>query len=153
LPSLPDYLGGFLLALAFTPLVGSLTVELLSKAFERLPDRLLMPWLPKLLMMLRPYSTSALPALVKEAAALFPAGLDALGQWQPPGYRPTASTADRPGASALKAAPSKPSVDPTCQSAAALLAAHPETTNALASALGLPVAWNQPVAASPNVRS
>src|SRR5262249_21627132 len=37
LPSLPDYLGGFLLALSFTPLVGSLTVELLSKAFERLP--------------------------------------------------------------------------------------------------------------------
>src|SRR5262249_6269988 len=36
LSTLPDYLGGFLLALAFTPMVGSLTVELLSKAFERL---------------------------------------------------------------------------------------------------------------------
>ena len=40
---------------SFTPLVAGLTVELMSnKAFEKLPDHLLMPWLPKLIMMLRP---------------------------------------------------------------------------------------------------
>ncbi len=72
LPTLPDYLGGFLLALAFTPMVAGLTVELLSKSFERLPDHLLMPWLPRLLMMLRPHAATALPTLVKEAVAIFP---------------------------------------------------------------------------------
>ena len=71
-------------SLAFTPMVTSLTVELLSKAFERLPDRLLMPWLPRLLMMLRPHAATALPTLLKEAVSLFPPNLDALGNWQPP---------------------------------------------------------------------
>ena len=37
LPALPAYLEGFLLALSFTPLVASLAVELMSKAFENCP--------------------------------------------------------------------------------------------------------------------
>lgn len=141
LPSLPDYLGGFLLALAFTPLVGALTVELLSKAFERLPDRVLMPWMPKLLMMLRPHADTALPTLVKEAASLFPSSLDALDDWQPPWERAKAAregTARPEESSTISARPARASSD---EAAAALLAAHPATTEALAAALGLPIAW------------
>lgn len=136
LPALPGYLEGLLLALVFTPLVGSLTVELLSKAFERLPDRLLMPWLPKLLMMLRPHADSALPLLMKEAAALFPGDLDALSRWQAPWYR----------AETIVSAPSKRpaqiELDPSAQTAAALLRFQPATLEALAGALGLPTAWS-----------
>ena len=55
LASFPGYVNGFLLALKFTPLVARLVVELLSRAFERLPDAVLMPWLPGLLMALRPH--------------------------------------------------------------------------------------------------
>ncbi len=141
LPTLPDYLGGFLLALAFTPLVASLTVELLSKAFERLPDRLLMPWLPKLLMMLRPHAANALPTLVKEAVSLFPSNLDALKQWEPPWYRQE-SPAEKKTIATSQTAPIRV-LGAADRASAALLAAHPSTTNALATALGLSGGWTE----------
>lgn len=84
LPVLPDYLSGFLLALSFTPLVNKLTVELLSRVFGELPDRLLMPWIPKLVMMLRPHAGTALPSLIQEAGRLYPNSLAALTKWLPP---------------------------------------------------------------------
>ena len=132
LPSLPAYLGGFLLALSFTPLVAGLTVELMSKAFEKLPDHLLMPWLPRLIMMLRPHATSALPTLVKEAATIFPPNLKALETWRAPwSVDPqTPSTAPRQAA-----------LDPNQGAAQALLRAFPSTTNALASGLGVSPEW------------
>src|SRR5437588_8214489 len=61
LASFPAYVNGFLLALKFTPLVGRLVVELMSKAFERLPDTVLMPWMPGLIMGLRPHRETVLP--------------------------------------------------------------------------------------------
>jgi hypothetical protein len=84
LPRLPDYLSGFLLALAFTPMVAALSVELMSRAFAELPDRILMPWLPSLLRMLRPHARTTLPTLVKEAAGLLPTTLAGLDSWRPP---------------------------------------------------------------------
>src|SRR5262249_56352852 len=50
LASFPSYVHGFLLALKFTALVVRLVVELMSRAFERLPDAVLMPWMPGLIM-------------------------------------------------------------------------------------------------------
>ena len=141
LPTLPDYLGGFLLALAFTPLVASLTVELLSKAFERLPDRLLMPWLPKLLMMLRPHAAHALPTLVKEAVALFPSSLDTLKRWEPPWYRQESPGVTGATATA-KAAPIR-ILGEADRASASLLAAFPSATEALAAALGLSGGWTE----------
>ena len=141
LPTLPDYLGGFLLALAFTPMVAGLTVELLSKAFERLPDWLLMPWLPRLLMMLRPHAATALPTLVKEAVALFPTDLDALAEWQAPWYRHVAGIETGTAVESVVATDSTAILDPSQQAAASLLAAYPATTEALAVALGLTVVW------------
>lgn len=148
LPALPEYLEGLLLALVFTPLVGSLTVELLSKAFERLPDRLLMPWLPKLLMTLRPHAGATLPILVKEAAALFPGNLAALAGWQPPWHRQAEAT-PATGASSSPS-PARVALGPAEQAAASLLGAHRATTEALASALGLSIAWSETPGADPS---
>jgi hypothetical protein len=135
LPSLPEYLGGFLLSLAFTPLVSGLTVELMSKAFERLPDRVLMPWLPKLIMMLRPHAGAALPTLMKEAAAVYPGTLQALETWQPPWQSPPAAESQpSPGEGIVE-------VSQSDRKAQALLRRFPETTNAIASSLGVSPSW------------
>jgi uncharacterized protein DUF5682 len=97
LASFPAYVNGFLLALKFTTLVVRLVVELMSRAFERLPDTVLMPWLPGLILMLRPHMGTVLPNLLKEASASFPGSLQALSNWQPswqtatvPAAQPTA---------------------------------------------------------------
>ena len=84
LPSFPAYINGFLLALKFTPLVARLVVELISRAFDALPDAVLMPWLPGLIMTLRPHADSLLPTLLKEASACYPERLAALAGWTPP---------------------------------------------------------------------
>jgi hypothetical protein len=130
-------------------MVANLTVELLSKAFERLPDRLLMPWLPKLLMMLRPHAGTALPTLVKEAAALFPGSLDALSDWLPPWY-PEAPSVDGAVRSVVPA-DSAPNVrlDPGQQATAKLLRIHRATTSALAEALGVAAVWNEDESSAP----
>jgi hypothetical protein len=149
LPTLPEYLEGLLLALVFTPLVGGLTVELLSKAFERLPDRLLMPWLPRLLMMLRPHAGTTLPILVKEAAALFPGRLDALVGWQAPWYRTKAAPEAESDHPAAASTPRRPAAAAAHPAAASLLRTHRATTEALALALGLPAAWTAPDKSEP----
>src|SRR5207253_2761117 len=84
LSSFPGYINGFLLALKFTPLVARLVVELISRAFDALPDAVLMPWLPGLIMTLRPHADSLLPTLLKEASACYPERLAALAGWTPP---------------------------------------------------------------------
>ncbi len=154
LPTLPEYLGGFLLALAFTPMVTGLTVELLSKAFERLPDRLLMPWLPKLLMLMRPHAGTALPTLLKEAVAVFPSNLDALNGWRPPWSRQgTRGDTDLPSQMAV----ARPVLDRSQEAVGSLLAAFPATTDAIAAMLGVPGGWASTAVQEPipqaNVRS
>jgi hypothetical protein len=133
LPSFPGYVNGFLLALKFTPLVARLVVELLSQAFERLPDPVLMPWLPGLLLALRPHATTLLPSLLKEASACFPARLDALDDWVPPWQQVAAPAATT----------DKPKADLTSDEAAArgLLFAAPASMDALAALLELPLVW------------
>ncbi len=87
-PALPHYIMGFVLALRFTPLVGRLVVELMSKAFARLPDRILLPWLPNLIMTLKPLSHELMPLLIKEASGSFPRALGGLDDWEFPWERP-----------------------------------------------------------------
>lgn len=149
LPALPEYLEGLLLALVFTPLVGGLTVELLSKAFERLPDRLLMPWLPRLLMMLRPHAGTTLPVLVKEAAAIFPGALDGLSAWQAPWYRTKSVPEEEPDGPAAPTAPRRPPAGSAFPAAASLVHTHRATTEALALALGLATTWTAPGKSTP----
>src|SRR5690606_20746873 len=48
IPAFPQYLSGFVQAMDPVPAIKSFVVELLSKAFGRLPDAILLPWLPTL---------------------------------------------------------------------------------------------------------
>lgn len=139
LPTFPSYIQGFLFALGFTPLVGRLVVELLSKAFERLPDEVLMPWMPSLLMGLRPLGTDLVATLVKEASMCFPAKLNALGGWKAPWEE--SGVAEEDAAEAPGESPGE-ALEPEEASARALCAAHPATTNALAAIFGEAPDWH-----------
>jgi hypothetical protein len=139
LASFPGHVNGFLLALKFTPLVARLVAELLSRAFDKLPDAVLMPWLPGLLMALRPHGESVLPALLKEASACFPAALPALRDWRPP-WDALAPAPAAPQAAALSDAEA---------AVQALLRQHPQSTDALARLLGLDPAWDAGTAPAP----
>lgn len=91
---IPEYLRGLVLSMRFTKRVGRLVVELLSNAFARLPDDVLLPWLPDLLLMLEPVADEFVPELVQEAGRAFPQSLTALDAWVPEWERdgePTAS--------------------------------------------------------------
>src|SRR5262249_24339819 len=134
LAAFPGYVNGFLLALKFTPLVARLVVELLSRAFEKLPDAVLMPWLPGLLMVVRPAGDGVLPALLKEASACFPANLAALRDWKPPWEVAVPLPASQPAQPAVELSAEEASVQ-------ALLREQPETTEALARLLGVEPAW------------
>jgi len=83
LASYPDYLKGFIMALDFTTITISFSIELLSKAFERLPDAILLPWLPKLITSLQHENPELMARIVKEASMIFPASLNELKKWQP----------------------------------------------------------------------
>ncbi len=113
----------------------------MSKAFDRLPDRTLMPWLPQLIMMLRPHAATVLPALMKEAAGIFPSSLAALDAWQPPWDRsPSTATAG----------PAEPATTLSAELIRVqhMLADHPSCTNALATALGVSRTWKTPADAT-----
>ncbi|QIS09623.1 DUF5682 family protein [Nocardia arthritidis] len=84
LPSFPQYIGGFVQAIDPAPTLKPFVVELLSKAFGRLPDRVLLPWLPTLITTLRDQAPDMVPALVREAARTFPPTVTAIDTWTPP---------------------------------------------------------------------
>ena len=52
-PAYPRYLSGFLHALEPVPALADFVVETVSNAFARLPDPVLLPWLPTLITTLR----------------------------------------------------------------------------------------------------
>jgi Family of unknown function (DUF5682) len=127
-PSFPLYMSGFVQALDPAPALAPLVVEAMSKAFGRLPDAVLLPWLPSLVATLREHARELVPTLVREAARTFPASLAALDAWTPPW-----ESAAAPAPSAAPAV-SGPVAD--------LLAAHPLTCDAVAALLGHPVDWD-----------
>ncbi|GAA3928902.1 hypothetical protein GCM10023085_07820 [Actinomadura viridis] len=160
-PAYPRYLSGFVQALESVPSLSPLVVELLSKAFARLPDTVLLPWLPKLIVTLREQAAELVPVLVREADRTFPAGLAAVDAWVPPWEGraapepapPIAATGPVPGLLAARPescdavtallgldpawpdAAGDPAVPPGAGAAGALLAAHPETAGAVAALL------------------
>lgn len=81
-PTFPDYLNGFILALTFAPRISRFIVELLSKVFASVPDHILLPWLPNLILRLRPHA-QILQTLIKEASANFPQSLSGFANWKP----------------------------------------------------------------------
>jgi hypothetical protein len=127
-PSIPLYLSGFVQALEPAPSLAPVIVEVMSKAFARLPDPVLIPWLPKLITTLRDQASELVPVLVREAGRVFPASLPAVDTWVPPWSARPSVTAPRP-------------VPASARAVADLVAAHPAACDAVAGLLGHDAGW------------
>ncbi|MEU9303402.1 DUF5682 family protein [Streptomyces sp. NPDC048269] len=127
-PAYPRYLSGFVHALEPVPGLTDFVVEAVSHAFGRLPDPVLLPWLPTLITTLRAGGAELAPLLVREAGRIFPGRLAALDEWVPPWReQPETAVATRRAAGGNRGC--------------TLLAAHPATCDAVASLLGCDEAW------------
>ncbi|MGW5093870.1 DUF5682 family protein [Streptomyces nodosus] len=129
LPAYPRYLSGFVHALEPVPSLTDFVVEAVSHAFGRLPDPVLLPWLPTLIGTLRAGGADLAPLLIREAGRIFPGRLAALDAWVPPWRARPVPEAGRPvrrggGPRGL-----------------ALLHAHPDTCDAVAGLLGCDGTW------------
>ncbi|MFF5608184.1 hypothetical protein ACFY65_17690 [Streptomyces cellulosae] len=136
-PSYPRYLSGFVHALEPVPGLADVVVEAVSNAFGRLPDTVLLPWLPLLITTLRKGAADLAPLLIREAGRIFPGRLPALDAWVPPWRQPQledpfAASRARRTATAAQA-----------PRGAALLAAHPAACDAVAGLLGCEDGWQQ----------
>ncbi|GAB3213270.1 hypothetical protein ACQEU5_24545 [Marinactinospora thermotolerans] len=130
-PAFPHYLSGFVQALSPVPGLAPFVVEVMSDAFARLPDRVLLPWLPMLITTLREHAREMVPVLLREAGRTFPARLPELDAWTPPWARPEGEPAV--AASPAVAVPAGPLTD--------LLTAHPASSDAVARLLGVEPVW------------
>ena len=130
-PAYPRYLSGLVHALEPVPALADFVVEAVSNAFGRLPDPVLLPWLPILITTLRAGGAELAPLLIREAGRIFPGRLAALDEWVPP-WRTQPEQETRPGRQTREA--------PAGQGIA-LLAAHPATCDAVASLLGCDGTW------------
>ncbi|WP_242904688.1 DUF5682 family protein [Actinomadura terrae] len=128
IPSFPLYMSGFVQALVPFPTLAPLVVEVMSKAFARLPDAVLLPWLPRLITALREHARELVPVLVREAGRTFPATLSGVDAWRPPWDVPAQVEA---------AGVAAPAGGPVSE----LLAARPDTCDAVAALLGYPGGW------------
>ncbi|MGW0875653.1 hypothetical protein ACWD3Z_34975 [Streptomyces sp. NPDC002740] len=128
-PAYPRYLSGFVHALEPVPGLADFVVEAVSNAFARLPDAVLLPWLPTLISTLRAGGAEHAPLLIREAGRLFPARLAELDTWVPPWRLPQE--------------PRRVPMDSAASTGGGLrlLAAHPETCDALADLLGCDGTW------------
>ncbi len=101
-PAYPRYLSGFVQALEPVPGLADFVVEMVSNAFGRLPDPVLLPWLPTLIGTLRSASELA-PLLIREAGRIFPGRLADLDAWVPPwrAQPEPEAVATAPGAAAM----------------------------------------------------
>ncbi|GAA3504717.1 hypothetical protein GCM10019016_118300 [Streptomyces prasinosporus] len=139
-PSYPRYLSGFVHALEPVPGLADVVVEAVSNAFGRLPDAVLLPWLPLLITTLRSGAADLAPLLIREAGRIFPGRLEALDAWVPPWRMP--QQADPFAARRAEPVPGR--------RGAALLPAHPVTCDAVAGLLGCTEGWPEPGAPAPS---
>ncbi|MET7656737.1 hypothetical protein, partial [Streptomyces sp. NPDC005486] len=65
-PAYPRYLSGFVHALEPVPGLADFVVEAVSNAFARLPDAVLLPWLPTLITTLRAGGAESAPLLIRD---------------------------------------------------------------------------------------
>ncbi|MGX1128321.1 hypothetical protein RKD49_000511 [Streptomyces glaucescens] len=137
-PAYPRYLSGFLHALEPVPGLADFVVEAVSNAFARLPDPVLLPWLPTLITSLRSGGADLAPLLIREAGRVFPGRLAALDTWVPPWRADPDPAATRPSRDRSAGPRGLP-----------LLAAHPATCDAVAKLLGCDDTW-QTTAAPPS---
>ena len=116
-------------ALEPVPSLAPFVVEMMSKAFGRLPDPVLLPWLPKLITTLREQARELVPVLVREAGRTFPASLAGVDAWVPP-------WSDRP-----QPQEERPAAAPVSGPVTDLVAAHPAACDAVAALLGCDPGW------------
>lgn len=128
-PSYPRYLSGFVHALEPVPNLTDFVVEAVSTAFGRLPDPVLLPWLPTLITTLRANGAELAPLLIREAGRIFPGRLAALDEWVPPWLA-------QPDPALVP--PARPA---TGGRGCALLIAHPASCDAVANLLGYEGTW------------
>ena len=140
LPAFPEYMAGFLLALEFTPRISRIAVELLSRAFGALPDEVLVPWLPTLVVTLRPLGGQLTQSLLREAGLAFPRGLGELPRWEFPWERELPALA--PASESPQKAPTA-GLSPAEAALDGLLREHRGTLDALAARLGFGVSWSE----------
>jgi hypothetical protein len=136
-PAYPRYLSGLVYALEPVPTLADFVVEAVSNAFGRLPDPVLLPWLPTLITTLRSGGAELAPLLIREAGRIFPGQLPALDAWAPP-WR------DQPAPTSPRAARGAPA-------GVALLTAHPATCDAVAGLLRCDDPWEATAPAPPGV--
>jgi hypothetical protein len=150
----PAYLHGFILSLNFAPRIGKFIVELLSKLFASVPDSVLLPWLPSLILRLR----SALPfgnakgerssaslshgeilrSLISEAATSFPNQLRGFEGWLPPWQKSATTTIEETPTRALNEQETQ---------VRTLLLNQRATTDAIARRLGVEaLTWEEEIA-------
>ncbi|TDD25778.1 DUF5682 family protein [Nonomuraea diastatica] len=130
IPSVPQYIMGFVQAMEPAPALSGFVVEVISKAFGRLPDSVLLPWLPKLITTLRAGAAELVPVLVREAGRTFPGSLPAVDSWVPPwSARPKPAAVGAPVASGP---------------VAELLLGHPAACDGVAGLLGCEGEWRDP---------
>ncbi|MCX5138579.1 DUF5682 family protein [Streptomyces sp. NBC_00338] len=128
-PAYPRYLSGFVHALEPVPGLADFVVEAVSQAFGRLPDPVLLPWLPTLVTTLRAGGADLAPLLIREAGRTFPGRLAELDAWVPP-WRAEARQQTVPAVRGGDGA-----------GGCTLLAAHPATCDAVAGLLGCEGTW------------
>lgn len=139
-PAYPRYLSGFLHALEPVPQLADFVVEAVSNAFGRLPDPVLLPWLPKLISTLRSDGADLAPLLIREAGRIFPGRLDALDTWIPP-WRAGPHSEAVPRSARTAEAGTGTGAGAGTAPGAALLAAYPATCDAVAGLLGYEGSW------------
>lgn len=132
-PSVPQYVSGFVQALEPVPRLAPFVVETLSRVFAQLPDPVLLPWLPNLIATLKQQAAELVPVLTREAGRTFPGTLAGVDSWTAPWNAPART---RPAGAAAPAGPSRPA-----GAAAVLLAGHPAAADAIAALLGCEGAW------------
>jgi hypothetical protein len=130
-PAFPQYLSGLIQALEPAPALAPFVVEVMSNAFARLPDPVLLPWLPTLITTLRDQAAEFVPALVREAGRTFPGSLPAVDAWVPPWSAPVPAIR----VAAAPPAPVRPAME--------LLRQHPSTVDAAAALLRCTGGWQQ----------
>ncbi|MFI6080456.1 hypothetical protein ACIBBB_05685 [Streptomyces sp. NPDC051217] len=135
-PAYPRYLSGFLHALEPVPQLADFVVEAVSNAFARLPDPVLLPWLPTLISTLRSDGADLAPLLIREAGRIFPGRLAALDAWVPP-WR------ESPDAGATHRSARTDGGGAGTGTGAALLAAYPGACDAVAGLLGYGGEWTR----------
>ncbi|MBD2169120.1 hypothetical protein H6G04_32660 [Calothrix membranacea FACHB-236] len=129
--SFPEYLNGFILSLTFAPRISKFVVELLSKLFATVPDKILLPWLPNLILKLRPHA-QILQGLIKEASSNFPKNLAGFNTWAPTWSKPQPEIKEQ--VNQVQAAPTLSKHELKIRE---FLFNSPATTNALAKLLGI----------------